>query len=61
MCVLQTYPPQHGAELLADEAEYSHARPATERERCVGTMSRSEWQACSLYMALAFKKVKPAR
>lgn len=58
---LETFPAQHGTCLLADEEEYSHARSATEHERAVGTMSRSEWQACSLYMALAFKKAKPAR
>ncbi|XP_043216855.1 mRNA cap guanine-N7 methyltransferase-like [Amphibalanus amphitrite] len=61
MQALEAYPPQHGAELLAEEEEYSHARAAAEHERCVGTMSRAEWQACSLYMALAFKKAKPAR
>ncbi|XP_037078115.1 mRNA cap guanine-N7 methyltransferase-like isoform X2 [Pollicipes pollicipes] len=61
MQALEAYPAQHGAELLASESEYEHARPAARHERCVGTMSRCEWQACSLYLALGFRKAKPAR
>ena len=57
----QAFPPQPGTELLAETEEYSHARSVTEHERCVGTMSRSEWEACSLYVAVGFKKARPAR
>lgn len=59
MQALETYPAQFGAELLAAESEYEAAKPAAERERCVGTMSRSEWEACSLYLAVGFKKSRP--
>jgi len=58
MQALEAYPAQPGTELQADAAEYDAVLP--DGERCVGTMSRSEWEACSLYQAVAFRKVKPA-
>lgn len=51
----ESYPPPPGKELIADEAEYDHAKQfweykdnKTERDR-VGTMSSCEWEVVSKY------------
>ncbi|CAD0196010.1 unnamed protein product [Chrysodeixis includens] len=60
----ESYPAPPGKELIAEEAEYEHAKQfwqskenKTERDR-IGTMSTSEWEVATVYMAFAFKKLK---
>ncbi|XP_022821047.1 mRNA cap guanine-N7 methyltransferase [Spodoptera litura] len=60
----ESYPPPPGKELIADEKEYEHAKQyweskenKTERDR-IGTMSTSEWEVATVYMAFAFRKLK---
>ncbi|GAB0087257.1 mRNA cap guanine-N7 methyltransferase [Sergentomyia squamirostris] len=62
MQALETYPPhRNGTANSSDPHDYSHAQEYLDRERShrrVGTMSRSEWEATSLYMVFAFRKMK---
>ncbi|KAJ8729278.1 hypothetical protein PYW08_000859 [Mythimna loreyi] len=60
----ESYPPPPGKALIADEAEYEHAKQfweskdnKNERDR-VGTMSTCEWEVATVYMAFAFRKLK---
>lgn len=45
----------------AKAANYQKNNPQLEinHVKRIGTISKSEWEACSLYMVFAFKKVKP--
>ncbi|XP_026469214.1 mRNA cap guanine-N7 methyltransferase-like [Ctenocephalides felis] len=61
---LETYPAFANSSLSGAESEYEHAKnyyEKTHREKKfqkIGTLSKSEWEAISLYMTFAFKKVK---
>ncbi|XP_049868222.1 mRNA cap guanine-N7 methyltransferase [Pectinophora gossypiella] len=63
MC-FESYPAPPGKELIGEESEYEHAKAfwekienKSERDR-LGTMSKSEWEVATIYMAFAFKKRK---
>ncbi|XP_054283068.1 mRNA cap guanine-N7 methyltransferase isoform X2 [Macrosteles quadrilineatus] len=60
MQALETYPPNEGETLAGGEDEYKHAKEFIEKNNAdrVGTLSQSEWEATSLYMVFAFKKLK---
>lgn len=62
MQALETYPPFHDAPLLGtDPDDYEHAQQYMQKStghRKVGTLSKSEWEAASLYLVFAFEKVK---
>ncbi|KAI8428107.1 hypothetical protein MSG28_002372 [Choristoneura fumiferana] len=60
----ESYPAPPGKELIGEEADYEHAKAhwdqikeRDQRDR-LGTMSRREWEAATIYMAFAFKKQK---
>jgi mRNA (guanine-N7-)-methyltransferase len=59
---LETYPPNENTTLLGnDPDDYSHADEFLKTEARnvkVGTLSKSEWEASSLYMLFVFEKVK---
>ncbi|KAI4464659.1 mrna guanine-7- methyltransferase [Holotrichia oblita] len=59
---LETYPPQHGLQLVGNaEDDYEHAKLCLEKEGRhvrLGTLSKSEWEATSLYTTFVFEKVK---
>uniref|UniRef100_A0A0A9YUQ9 mRNA cap guanine-N(7) methyltransferase n=1 Tax=Lygus hesperus TaxID=30085 RepID=A0A0A9YUQ9_LYGHE len=61
MSALETYPPVHGVHLLGPKSDYAHAKEYFEEfpgNKFIGTLSRSEWEVCSLYMTFAFEKVR---
>lgn len=60
----ESYPALPGKTLMGEEAEYDHARAIwdemenkNDRDR-IGTMSVSEWEVATIYMAFVFKKQK---
>ncbi|RZC38369.1 mRNA cap guanine-N7 methyltransferase [Asbolus verrucosus] len=60
---LETYPPNETATLLGtDPDDYAHAeeflRNEERKDVKIGTLSKSEWEASSLYMLFVFEKVK---
>ncbi|XP_063529366.1 mRNA cap guanine-N7 methyltransferase [Cydia strobilella] len=62
MC-FECYPAPSGKELIGEETDYKHAKEHLEQmekpERdMIGTMSQREWEAATIYMAFAFKKLK---
>lgn len=61
MQALETYPPFHEAPLLGKvQDDYEHVQQYMQRStghRKVGTLSKSEWEAASLYLVFAFQKV----
>lgn len=61
MNALETYPPAHGTHLLGPNSDYSHAKEYFQEypgNKFIGTLSKSEWEVCSLYMTFAFEKVR---
>uniref|UniRef100_A0A1B6MB57 mRNA cap guanine-N(7) methyltransferase n=1 Tax=Graphocephala atropunctata TaxID=36148 RepID=A0A1B6MB57_9HEMI len=60
MQAFETYPSFEGNPLNGEEDEYTHAKEFIEKEKCerVGTLSKPEWEAASLYMVFAFRKMK---
>lgn len=63
MC-FESYPAPPGKELIGEETDYTHAKEhweqmekKSDRDR-IGTMSQREWEAATIYMAFAFKKLK---
>nr|CAD7460200.1 unnamed protein product [Timema tahoe] len=62
MQALETYPPFHDSPLLSkDPDDYEHVQQYMQRStghRKVGTLSRAEWEAASLYLVFAFRKRK---
>ena len=69
MKALETYPPApHGAPLVGrgdrEEENYAHAKDfvdghrATDPNARIGTLSKDEWEAATLYTIFAFKKRK---
>ncbi|XP_046399015.1 mRNA cap guanine-N7 methyltransferase [Ischnura elegans] len=61
MTALETYPPMKGYDLLGDpDYSYAHAKSflsEQQRSDSVGTLSKDEWEASSVYLAFAFQKV----
>ncbi|EFA03004.2 mRNA cap guanine-N7 methyltransferase [Tribolium castaneum] len=59
---LETYPPYDNTPLLGtDPGDYIHAEEFLKKEGKngkIGTLSKSEWEASSLYMLFVFEKVK---
>ncbi|CAK1602912.1 unnamed protein product [Parnassius mnemosyne] len=60
----ENYPAPPGRELIAEEAEYKHAKTfwedksdKTEKSN-LGTISSSEWEVATVYMAFVFRKCK---
>lgn len=66
MKCFETYPPQAGTNLMSAKAEdYGHVEKFLEasgkgkdKHFRVGTMTKSEWEASSIYLVFAFKKLK---
>ncbi|XP_032530050.2 mRNA cap guanine-N7 methyltransferase [Danaus plexippus] len=59
----ENYPMPQGKELIGDELEYEHAKKYIENisdgtKKDYLTMSRSEWEVATVYLAFAFKKCK---
>ncbi|KJH43917.1 hypothetical protein DICVIV_10053 [Dictyocaulus viviparus] len=58
---LESYPATNGAKLMAEESEYQQAKDflkslnPDEHPR-IGTLSKSEWEAFSMYLLFAFRK-----
>ncbi|KAG8305634.1 hypothetical protein J6590_065554 [Homalodisca vitripennis] len=61
MQAFESYPPFEGNSLNGEEDEYTHAKDFMEKNKCdrIGTLSKPEWEAASLYMVFAFRKMKP--
>ncbi|XP_055302362.1 mRNA cap guanine-N7 methyltransferase isoform X2 [Sitodiplosis mosellana] len=59
MNALETYPPfnQKEAADMSASPEYAHVKSYS-RGRTCGTLSKSEWEASSLYLVFAFQKMK---
>lgn len=60
---LETFPAFEGAHLVGNsEYDYKHAEEYIAKEKSydikVGTLSKSEWEASSLYLTFVFEKVK---
>ncbi|XP_065338140.1 mRNA cap guanine-N7 methyltransferase [Cloeon dipterum] len=56
---LETYPPGSEQTLLGKEEDYDHAREHLRRNpraQSLGTLSKSEWEATSLYLVFVFQK-----
>ncbi|XP_003747248.1 mRNA cap guanine-N7 methyltransferase [Galendromus occidentalis] len=57
MNALETYPPGYGTQLSGEADDYAHAQKAHEQtKRPVGTLSKPEWEALTIYVAYAFVK-----
>ena len=63
MDALEVYPNRRDSSLVGDPQEdYKHAKQfydnlSDDHKRQIGTLSKSEWEAVSLYMAFCFEKV----
>lgn len=58
---LETYPAMDSMSLLGtNEDDYQHAKDylKNKNDQKVGTLSKTEWEAVSLYLTFAFRKVK---
>lgn len=73
MSALETFPPSRDTQLMGGEDQYEHARAfldhlkrsetpeEAQRRRypiTIGTLSKSEWEAITLYLVFMFQKVK---
>nr|AEE62767.1 unknown [Dendroctonus ponderosae] len=63
MGALESYPPTEGKTLVGNDGDdYTHAKEFLKNQNgddgCCGTLSKSEWEASSLYLTFAFQKVK---
>ncbi|XP_067002666.1 mRNA cap guanine-N7 methyltransferase [Anabrus simplex] len=62
MQALETYPPFHEAPLLGQlPDDYEHVQQYMQQKtghRKVGTLSKSDWEAASIYLVFAFQKCK---
>ncbi|XP_050306647.1 mRNA cap guanine-N7 methyltransferase [Anthonomus grandis grandis] len=60
MRAMESYPPHETATLAGDLDDYRHAEEFIKKQGNVkiGTLSKSEWEAASLYLTFAFVKVK---
>ncbi|KAJ6632681.1 mRNA cap guanine-N7 methyltransferase [Pseudolycoriella hygida] len=57
MNALETYPSHHNSNNGGNE-NYSHVAKKFDRNTKCGTVSKSEWEAISLYLVFAFRKMK---
>ena len=57
MSALETFPSHRQS---GDEDQYEHAKEFREAQGCeqVGTLSRDEWEALTIYTVFAFKKMR---
>jgi len=55
MNALETYPSRSQA---GEEGQYEHAKLCIEGEELVGTLSKDEWEALTIYTVFAFKKMR---
>ncbi|XP_044743867.1 mRNA cap guanine-N7 methyltransferase [Chrysoperla carnea] len=60
---LETYPPRNGEELVGlAQGDYEHAEEFINNSKYdnmkIGTLSKSEWEAATLYLTFAFQKQK---
>ncbi|XP_037048532.1 mRNA cap guanine-N7 methyltransferase [Bradysia coprophila] len=58
MNALETYPSHHHYKGNDGDDKYSHVARKFDRNTKCGTLSKSEWEAISLYMVFAFRKMK---
>jgi len=62
MRTMEAFPPSRGGSLMGGEpqgGQYDHAFNWSKgKEEVCGTLSRDEWEACTIYMVFAFKKIK---
>ncbi|XP_014204121.1 mRNA cap guanine-N7 methyltransferase [Copidosoma floridanum] len=61
MRALETYPPAQGAQLVNNPDEFQHAKDYLQKNeniRRIGTLSKSEWEAITIYAVFAFQKMK---
>jgi len=60
MQALETYPQFEGQTQSGEDEEYTHAKEFLNKYKVnrVGTLSKPEWEAVSLYMVFAFRKMK---
>ncbi|XP_046961581.1 mRNA cap guanine-N7 methyltransferase [Vanessa cardui] len=58
----ESYPATANRELIGEEKDYEHAKDymanMTEKTDNVGTMSKSEWEVATIYLAFVMKKCK---
>ncbi|KAI1298418.1 mRNA cap guanine-N7 methyltransferase [Halotydeus destructor] len=63
MKVLEGFPPRSDGSAMFDDSEYLHAKEfvdklgENERRKFVGTLSKAEWEAISLYLVFVFRKM----
>lgn len=60
MMALEPFPCEDGGEQAIDSSEYSHAKKHCGRagvKQPLGTLSRSEWEASSIYLVFIFQKM----
>jgi mRNA (guanine-N7-)-methyltransferase len=58
---MESYPPSSEQTLLGKDDDYDHAREhlkSNPRSHTLGTLSKPEWEATSLYLSFAFQKMK---
>lgn len=60
MQALETYPARQGSSLSGPKEEYVHAETVILEKglKTVGTLSKSEWEAISLYQIFVFEKME---
>jgi len=62
MRTMESFPPNQGARLVGGEpdgGQYEHARNWSQgKQEVCGTLSKDEWEASTIYMIFAFKKIR---
>ncbi|KAL1457836.1 hypothetical protein WDU94_008027 [Cyamophila willieti] len=61
MNAMETYPPSEGVDTVGQDADYCHAEAYLsdhQNNEKLGTLSKAEWEAITLYQVFAFEKVK---
>uniref|UniRef100_A0A8C6U3G2 mRNA cap guanine-N(7) methyltransferase n=1 Tax=Neogobius melanostomus TaxID=47308 RepID=A0A8C6U3G2_9GOBI len=59
MGALEAFPAADGRQATTSDGEYGHVTTES-RDRTLGTLSRSEWEAASIYLVYVFQKMEPA-
>lgn len=59
MSALEPFPAADGRQATSTDGEYDHVTSES-RDRPLGTLSRSEWEAASIYLVYVFQKVDDA-
>lgn len=57
MGALEPFPAGDGRQATTSNGEYGHVEPES-RDRPLGTLSRSEWEAASIYLVYVFQKIE---